>query len=77
MKIKVTTKMRQIPNIEIDGVNIIGMDYQERLKKLSLIADKIPELPNWFEELLLTLCLQFGEKFPNGNIYEFTYELEL
>ena len=77
MKIKVTTKIRQTPNIEIDGVNIIGMDYQERLKKLNLIADKIPELPNWFEELLFALCLQFGEELPNGNIYEFTHELEL
>lgn len=77
MKIRVTTKMRQTPNIEIDGVNIIGMDYQKRLEKLSLIADKIPELPNWFEELLFALCLQFGEELPDGDVYEFTYELEL
>lgn len=77
MKIKVTTQIRQTPNIEIDGVNIIGMEYQERLKKLSLIVDKIPELPNWFEEFLLAICFQFGEELQNEDIFKFTQELEL
>ena len=77
MKIRVTTKIRQSPEIEIDGESIIGMDYETRLKKFNQIVEKIPGLPNWFEDFLFALCLQYGEELPDGDIYEFTYELDL
>ena len=77
MKIKVTTKMRQSPEIEIDGKNIIGMQFGERLSNFNQIASKIPDIENWFEQFLFALCLQFGEELPDGDIYEFTYELDL
>lgn len=77
MKIRVTTKIRQSPEIEIDGESIIGMDYETRLKKFNQIVEKIPGLPNWFEDFLFALCLQYGEELPDGDIYEFTHELEL
>ncbi len=77
MKIKVTTRMRQSPEIEIDNKSIVGMEHLERLKIFNDISNKIPELENWFEQFLFALCLQFGEEIPDGNIYEFTYELDL
>lgn len=77
MKIKVMTKLRQSPVIEIDGVDIMKMDYEKRIEKLNQIMMKIPDLPHWFEEFLFALCLQFGEELPGGDIYEFTHELEL
>lgn len=77
MKIKVTTKMRQSPEIEIDDKSIIGMDYEERLKMFNLITSKIPDLSDWFNEFLFALCLQFGEELPDSDINEFKYELEL
>ena len=77
MKIKVTTKIRQSPEIEIDGKSIVGMEYWERLKLFNEMISKIPELENWFEQFLFALCLQFGEELPDGDIYEFTYELDL
>lgn len=77
MKIKVTTKMRQSPEIEIDGKSILGMEYWERLKLFNEITNKIPELPNWFEEFLLAICFQFGEELHDEDIYKFTQELEL
>jgi hypothetical protein len=77
MKIKVTTRMRQSPEIEINERNILGMQYWERIKLLNEITDKIPELENWFEQFLFALCLQFGEELPDSDINEFKYELEL
>ena len=69
--------MRQSPEIEIDGKNIVGMDYETRLKLFNLIVSKIPDLSNWFNEFLFALCLQFGEELPDSDINEFKYELEL
>ena len=40
------------------------------------ISSKIPELENWFEQFLFALCLQFGEELPDGDVCEFTYELD-
>lgn len=77
MKIKVTTQMRQPPEIEIDGKSILGMEYWQRLKLFNDIMNKIPELPNWFEEFLLAICFQFGEELQNENIFKFTQELDL
>ena len=75
MKIKLTTKSNVSPKIEIDGVNIIGMDYSQRLEKLSQIMIKIPEFSNWFEELLFSICTQWGNCKESSE--EDVYEVEI
>ena len=77
MKIKVTTKMRQNPQIEIDGKSIVGMDFNERLDNLHKITEKITELPKWFELLLFAICLEFGEEKVIDALDTNVFELEL
>ena len=77
MKINVTTKMRQPPKIEIDGKDIVGMPFEERLTNLHKIVEKIPDLSNWFEQFLFALCLEFGEEIPDDDFGKDVFELEL
>ena len=77
MKIKVITKLRQNPQIEIDGKNIIGMDLNERLNNLHKITEKITDLPKWFELFLFAVCLEFGEDCSSNEIDTDIFELEL
>lgn len=77
MKINVTTKMRQSPKIEIDGKDIVGMDFDERLNYLHKIVEKLPDFPNWFENFLFSICVEFGEEIPNNDFGKDVFELEL
>ena len=77
MKIKVTTKLRQLPQVEIDGKSIIGMDFNQRLDYLNKITEKLTDLPNWFEDFLFSICMQFGEEIPDNDFGTDVFELEL
>ena len=72
MKITLKTKLNQDPIIEVDGKNIVGMGFIERLNKLNVIMNNIPDLPNWFQSLLTLMCYEWGKSSEDSS-----YELEL